>query len=132
MSQVQISYSLDGKLYALEGIRECALWMSVEKHPLPVPDGWHRPGIVMAAVMRGRDYYRICQFAPASLGQRVTIDDDNELVTDYRDAAWWTLGLEQAWAEIDKLKRERLSVVPSAPAIASAANKDKREVRPQS
>ena len=130
MSQVQISYSLDGKLYAMEGIRECALWMSVEKHPLPVPDGWHRPGIVMAAIMRGRDYYRICQFAPTSLGQRVTIDEDSELVTDYREAAWWTPGLEQAWAEIDKLKRP-LSVVLPPHAAAATVNKDKRDLRPQ-
>lgn len=115
----EIIYSIDGFYYNVPDTRECGIWLSVQKHPLPVPIGWHRPAVLMACVMRGRDYFRICQFAPIGRGKTDTIEDNDELVLDYRDASWWTPGLEEAWSKIDELNT--LLSIATAPARAIAA-----------
>jgi hypothetical protein len=101
MAELQIMYSAGGQFYAIADVaRECGLWLSVAKHPLPVPAEWRRPGLTFAAVMRGRDYYRIGAYAPQNVNRSAPISSDDECVRDYRDAAWWTPGLEEAWVEL--------------------------------
>jgi hypothetical protein len=104
-SEVQIIFSAGRQFYAVPEIhRECGLWLSVQKHPLPLGIEWHRPGLTFAAVMRGRDYYRIGACAPQHTDGSKAVAVDDELVSDYRDAAWWTPGLEEAWVEIRGLE----------------------------
>ncbi len=103
--EMQIIFSAGGQFYAVPEVRrECGIWLAMEKRPLPVPLEWRRPGSVCAAVMRGRDYYRVAIFGPQHSDGSKAIAADNELVVDYRDAAWWTPGLEEAWAEADGFK----------------------------
>jgi hypothetical protein len=100
--EVQIMFSAGHQFYAVPDVRrECGIWLSMEKHPLPVPVEWRRPHSVAAAVMRGRDYYRIAIFGPQHTDGSSAAGTDDELVRDYRDAAWWTPGLEEAWTELD-------------------------------
>jgi hypothetical protein len=100
--EVQIMFSAGRQFYAVPEVRrECGIWLSMEKHPLPVPVEWRRPHSVAAAVMRGRDYYRIAIFAPQHTDGSRAFGADDELVRDYRDAAWWTPGLEEAWRELE-------------------------------
>jgi hypothetical protein len=100
MSEMEILYSAGGQFYAISGgLRECELWLSFDKRPLPVPREWRRPDSICAMVMPGRDYYRIGMFRPAHTDGTKAISADDELVRDYRDAAWWTPGIEEAWAE---------------------------------
>ena len=102
--ELAIVLSSGGQFYAVLGAhRECGIWLSLAKHPLPVPSEWHRPGDTFAAVMRGRDYYRIGASAPQHSNGTKAIAPDDELVTDYLDASWWTPGLEEAWEEISTL-----------------------------
>jgi hypothetical protein len=99
-SELQIIYSAGGQFYAIAGVkRECGLWLSLAKHPLPVATEWHRPGSSFAAVMRGRDYWRIGQHAVLHTDGSKAVSIDDDLVRDYQDASWWTPGLEEAWAE---------------------------------
>jgi len=65
---------------------------------------WRRPDMVCACVMRGRDYYRVGIRGPQHSGGSQAISLDDELVKDYRDAAWWTPGLEEAWVELQGMK----------------------------
>jgi len=104
-AQVEIIFSAGGQFYAVTGAGcERHLWLGVDKHPLPVPLEWHRPGLVCACVMRGRSYYRIAAFGPQHSGGSKSVSIDDELVKDYRDAAWWTPGLEEAWVELQGLR----------------------------
>ena len=99
-TEVQIIFSAGGQFYAIPDVkRECGLWLSLAKHPLPVPNEWHRPGLSFAAVMRGRGYWRIGHHAPMHTDGSKAVSIDDELVRDYRGASWWTPGLEEAWAE---------------------------------
>lgn len=93
---MQMFYSWGEQYYAISGTqRECGLWLSVKRYPLPVPLEWRRPGVSFAAVMPGRDYYRIGTVMPQR--EIIAYDISEELIADFRDAAWWTPGLEEAW-----------------------------------
>jgi hypothetical protein len=101
MNMLMVVFSAGRHFYAVPDVkRECGLWLSVEKHELPIPPEWHRPGSVCACVMRGRCYYRIGIFGPQHADGSKAISIEDELVKDYRDAAWWTPSLEEAWLEI--------------------------------
>jgi hypothetical protein len=103
-SELAIVLSSGGQFYAVLGVhRECGIWLSLEKKPLPVPSEWHRPGDTFAAVMRGRDYWRVGASAPQHSNSTKSIAPDDELVKDYLDAAWWTPGLQEAWTAADGL-----------------------------
>ncbi len=105
MSEVQIIFSTGGEFYAVPEIRrECSLWLSVEKHRLPVLVEWHRPDSICACIMPNRHYYRIGMFRPLHMGRSESASIDDERVRDYRDAAWWTPGLEEAWIELQGMK----------------------------
>ena len=124
--ELALVLSSGGQFYAVLGThRECGIWLSLQKHPLPVPSEWHRPGDTFAAVMRGRDYYRIGASAPQHSNSTKSITADDELVKDYFDAAWWTPGLQEAWAE----NTRRSVAEPSAPVEHSETSKRVREVR---
>ena len=97
----QIVYTVNGLYYLVPGVRECSLWLSTGKYRLPVPCDWRRAGGACAVIMRGRDYYRMAAFVPQNPGLSKAAGLDDELVRDYRDAAWWTPGLEEAWAEAE-------------------------------
>ena len=100
--EVQIIFSAGGQYYAvLDILRTCGAWLSIDKRPLPVPGEWHRPGTTFAAVMRGRDYYRIGVYGLQRQDGSKSVPLDDELVKDWCDASWWTPGLEEAWAEAD-------------------------------
>lgn len=104
-AEVEVILSAGGQFYAVTGAgRERGLWLGVDRHPLPVPLEWHRPGLVCACVMRGRSYYRIAAFGSQHSGGSKSVSIDDELVKDYRDAAWWTPGLEEAWVELQGLR----------------------------
>ena len=46
-AEVEVILSAGGQFYAVTGAgRERGLWLGVDKHPLPVPLEWHRPGLV--------------------------------------------------------------------------------------
>ena len=117
------SFSVRAGNYAVTGAgRERGLWLGIDKHPLPVPLEWHRPALVCACVMRGRSYYRIAAFGPQHSGGSKTVSIDDEPVKDYRDAAWWTPGLEEAWVELQGLReafnaatKQPSSVIPTEP-----------------
>jgi hypothetical protein len=105
MTEVQIIFSAGRRFYAVPELRrECGLWLSVEKHPLPVPSEWRRPEAICACIMRGRDYYRVGMFRPVHTDGSETAGIDDERVRDYRDVAWWTPGLEEAWVELQGMK----------------------------
>jgi hypothetical protein len=102
---MQIIFSAGRLFYAVPDVRrECGLWLSVAKHPLPVPPEWRRPGATCVVVMPGRDYYRIGVFGPQHADGSTAGSVEGELVQDYRDAAWWTPGLEEAWVELEGMK----------------------------
>jgi hypothetical protein len=104
-SEVQIILSASGQFYAIPDVtREYGLWLSLAKNPLPVPNEWHRPGLSFAAVIRGRDYWRIGHHAPMHTDGSKAVSIDDELVRDYHDASWWTPGLEESWAEAENFK----------------------------
>jgi hypothetical protein len=106
--EVQIVLSAGGNFYAVLDIpRTCGLWLSIAKHPLPVNPGWHRPGNTFAAVMRGRDYYRIGVYGPQHQDGSRSVPIDDELVKDWCDAAWWAPGLEEAWQALGEAERSR-------------------------
>jgi hypothetical protein len=124
-SEVQIIFSAGGQFYAIPDVkRECGLWLSLAKHPLPVPNEWHRPGLSFAAVMRGRDYWRIGHHALMHTDGSKAVSIDDELVTDYRDAAWWTPGLEESWAQAEA------SVIPArVPDAREESRNDRAKTR---
>lgn len=125
-TEVQLILSAGGQFYAIPEVRrECGLWLSIAKHPLPVPTEWHRPGLSFAAVIRGRGYWRIGHHAPLHTDGSKAVSIDDELVRDYRDASWWTPGLEDAWAEATR----RSEAEPSTPVEQSGTSKRVREVR---
>ncbi len=53
--------------------------------------------------MRGRDYWRRFTRGRLLLGAQKLIAAGDVLIRDYIDAAWWTPGLEEAWAETEGL-----------------------------
>ncbi len=102
-SDAEIILSAGNQFYAvIDSGRECALWLSLERYPLPVPKEWRRPGATCACVMRGRNYYRLATLGPQHTNVTKAIAADDELIRDYRDAAWWTPSLQEAWAELDR------------------------------
>jgi hypothetical protein len=104
-NEVQIMFSGGGQFYLIPEIkRDCMLWLSITKRPLPVPSEWRRPGSLCACVMRDRGYYRLGSFELQAAGVVKAISLDDELVKDYGDAAWWTPGLEEAWVELQGMK----------------------------
>jgi hypothetical protein len=120
--EVQIVLSAGGQFYAVLDIpRTCGLWLSIAKYPLPVPPEWHRPGNSFAAVMRGRDYYRVGVYGPQHQDGSRSVPIDDELVKDWRDTSWWTPGLQESWAEIDSL---------AAPTVILSEAKDLRGAIP--
>jgi hypothetical protein len=99
MAEVQIIYSAGRQFYAIPEVRrECGLWLSIEPYPLPVPAEWRRPDSICACIVRGRDYYRIGMFRPMHTDGSEAVNADDPRVSDYAHAAWWTPGLEEAWA----------------------------------
>jgi hypothetical protein len=121
-SEVQIIFSAGGQFYAIPDVkRECGLWLSLAKHALPVPNEWHRPGLSFAAVMRGRDYWRIGHNAPMHTDGSKAVSIDDELVTDYRDASWWTPGLQESWVEAEGFKLAAQEAARSADTRRSVA-----------
>jgi hypothetical protein len=132
--QMEIIFSAGGQFYAVPDVRrECGLWLSTATHPLPVPVEWHRPGAVCACVARGRNYYRIGIFGPQRNEISRTVDADSELARDYRDAAWWTPGLEEAWTQIDALSRDwaQLAEAPVSRSSEAAVRKAEGEAMDQ-
>jgi hypothetical protein len=116
----------------MSAMRECGLWLSIQKHPLPVPPQFRRPDSVCACVMRGRDYYRVAMFRPAHTDGCTAVSLDDELVKDYCDAAWWTPGLEEAWVELDGMKEafaraSAPSVIPARSALGEAQRSRAKE-----
>lgn len=104
MKEVQIIYSVGRQFYAIPEIwRSGGIWLSVVRHALPIGAEWRGPGLVFAAIMRGRDYYRIGTAYPQKAGPAEPIESDSEMVRDYADAAWWTPGLQEAWVEAQGL-----------------------------
>ena len=127
MSEIQIIFSAGRQFYAVPEVhRECGLWLSVETHPLPVPSEWRRPGSTCLVVMRGRDYYRIGVFGPQHTDGSKSVSADDALVQDWRDAAWWTPGLQEAWVELQGLK-EAFAEAEKQSAVSDqrSARKDK-------
>ena len=103
-----IQFSGDGRYYLVPRIgREKfpgggMVWLETATHPLPVGHEWHTPNLFGAAVIRGRNYWR--RFTRAHLyleKEQKELPADDLLVRDYADFAWWTPGLEEAWAEAD-------------------------------
>jgi len=84
------------------------LWLSLDTYPLPVPTQWCRPGITFACVFRDRGYFRLGSVQPQRLaaGRPKVTPIDDERVLDFRNAVWWTPGLEDAWREVDRLKHQ--------------------------
>src|SRR5581483_8445914 len=100
-----VQFSSGGDYYCVPGIaREGAIWLSVTKLPLPIGPEWKAPHTFGMAVMRGRTYARQFTRAPLIPGQLKAIDETDEMVVDWRDAAWWTPGLEEAWVECQALR----------------------------
>ncbi|HZP46272.1 MAG TPA: hypothetical protein VFB15_11545 [Candidatus Binataceae bacterium] len=100
--QVKIQYNGDGTYYCVpQVVRECGMWLSVAKRDLPVARALRRPAAHGAVVMRGRDYYREFTRLAFANGRVEVVDADHELVADWRDAAWWTPGLQESWQELE-------------------------------
>jgi hypothetical protein len=132
---VRIVISASGTHYAIapvgEGsspLREVGIWLSLKKYPLPVPPEWRKPLFNFAAVIRGRDYYRLATVIPQRSYQNEIIAADDERANDYRDAAWWTPGLEEAWAECEGLKLavEHATSQPEGQPMQQTGKKGKR------
>jgi hypothetical protein len=101
---VDIQYSRDGDFYCIPAIvRDGGFWLSVAPYSLPVASEWKLPGIRGMAIMRGRDYARKFERMPLFPGRLEAIAADSALVADWKDASWWTPGLEEAWAECEGL-----------------------------
>jgi hypothetical protein len=104
-----VQFSGDGAYYLVPRIgaekfpQGGMIWLETATHPLPVGQEWHTPNLFGAALMRGREYWRRFTRARLLLGAQKTIAASDVLLRDYIDAAWWTPGLEEAWAEAEGL-----------------------------
>jgi hypothetical protein len=104
-----VQFSSDGAYYLVPRIgaekfpQGGMIWLETAMHPLPVGQEWHTPNLFGAAIMRGRDYWRRFTRGRLLLGAQKSIAGGDVLIRDYIDAAWWTPGLEEAWAEADGL-----------------------------
>jgi hypothetical protein len=106
VSEVRIVFSQDRTYYCAPEVKRDGtwLWLGVEKCPLPVPMELQAPGLSGAAVMRGRDYWRRFTRIPPRPGVEEMVAADDEHVSDYRAAVWWTPGIEEAWVEAEGFK----------------------------
>jgi hypothetical protein len=104
-----VQYSSDGHYYLVARIGQGKfpdggmVWLETLTHPLPIGEEWHTPNLFGAAVIRGRDYWRRFTRARLLIGQQTEIVATAVLVRDYAEFAWWTPGLQEAWAEADGL-----------------------------
>ena len=104
-----VQFSSDGAYYLVPRIgaekfpQGGMIWLETATHPLPVGQEWHTPNLFGAAVMRGRDYWRRFTRGRLMPGAQKPIAAGDVLIRDYIDAAWWTPGLEEAWAETEGL-----------------------------
>ncbi len=104
-----VQFSSDGAYYLVPRIgvekfpQGGMIWLETATHPLPVGQEWHTPNLFGAAVMRGRDYWRRFTRGRLLPGAQTSIAAADVLIRDYIDAAWWTPGLEEAWAETEGL-----------------------------
>jgi hypothetical protein len=100
-TELQIMYSAKGQFYAITDVaRECGLWLSVAKHPLPVPRRKAPAGTDLRRCHAGPRLFRIGAYAPQNVSRSARISSDDECVKDYRDAAWSTPGLEESRVEL--------------------------------
>jgi hypothetical protein len=104
--EMQVLFSPDRQYYSVAGVEVPVdlLWLSVTTYPLPVPSYFQHPTPFCACLNRGRNYYRVGTAAPQRVWQIENKDSDDPLVSDFRDASWWTPGLEEAWVEIQGLQ----------------------------
>lgn len=92
----------DGTYYCVPAVaREGGLWLSVATFSKPVGPEWRYPNTFGVAVMRGRDYVRRFTRSRLTAGRTEQHRAESPLVADWCDAAWWTPGLEEAWARLD-------------------------------
>jgi hypothetical protein len=125
MKEVQIIFNARRQLYAVPEARRdgCGLWLSIQKHPLPVPQAWRRDSVCVCLAGAHPSYYEIGIFGPRhnDVSEAASLDDGR--VLDYQHAAWWTLGLEQAWVELRTIKRNlrRSDQPPFVPAGGETA-----------
>ncbi len=104
-----VQFSSDGAYYLVPRIgaekfpQGGMIWLETATHPLPVGPEWHTPNLFGAAVMRGRDHWRRFTRGRLMPGAQKPIAAGDVLIRDYIDAAWWSPGLEEAWAEADGL-----------------------------
>lgn len=134
VTTIELIYSASRQFYLIPMVRrECMIWLSVEKYPLPVPPEWHRPGTAtnwtIACVLRGRDYYRIGCLGLQHQGPIEAVEPDNQLALDYRDAAWWTPGLEEAWLECARLAGENAALTNQLEELTAPAAREKVKPR---
>lgn len=107
MNTLQITYSIDRDYYLIPEVkRECPIWLSLIKKPLPIPSHLRGPGVIFAAIMPGRDYYRLGDRLDRRQGSISEVQTDSELVSDYFDASWWSPGLEEAWEKLAETRKE--------------------------
>lgn len=100
--EVTVLLNSDGSYYCCPAVaRDGALWLSVGVFPKPVGPEWRYPNTFGVALIRGRDYVRRFTRMRLSAGRTETAPADATLVADWTAAAWWTPGLEEAWAELD-------------------------------
>ena len=101
-AEVTVLFNGDGTYYCCPAVaRDGAVWLSVTTLPLPVGPEWRYPNTFGVALLRGRDYVRQFTRMRLTAGRTQTVAPDAPLVADWRDACWWTPGLETAWAELD-------------------------------
>src|SRR5260370_6140169 len=120
-----VQFSSDGAYYLVPRIgvekfpQGGMIWLETATHPLPVGPEWHTPNLFGAAVMRGRDYWRRFTRGRLLLGAQKLIATGDVLIRDYIDAAWWTPGLEEAWAETEGLHEAGPGRQPAPPSAGS-------------
>ncbi len=97
-----VLWNSDATYYCVPGIaRDGAIWLSVQTFAKPVGPEWRYPNSFGVVLMRGRDYVRRFTRMRLTAGRTETLAADSPMVADWRDAAWWTPGLAEAWAELD-------------------------------
>jgi hypothetical protein len=101
---VEVQFNSGGDFYCVPSVtREGAIWLSVKTLPLPIGPEWKAPHTFGMALIRGRDYARQFTRAPLIPGAVRAVEASDPIIADWRDAAWWTPGLEEAWAECQGL-----------------------------
>ena len=118
--EVTVLLNSDATYYCVPAVgREGGIWLTVETFPKPVGPEWRYPNTFGVALIRGRDYVRRFTRMRLTAGRTETLAADAALVADWRTASWWTPGLEEAWAELERLV-EALSVLEPARGAAAA------------